>query len=113
MAQNELIKEFEATGYIAWINADIYPDGKIYTQEYTQWLEKQVLALREAGTMPRSLTDENGAKDLLRGEFFERYEGRGYNENGEMIEFTQKVPVTWSTIKEIYAKIVSHYMKKT
>jgi hypothetical protein len=41
----ELQKEFEATGYTSWINADLYPDGKIYTQEYTQWLERQVLAL--------------------------------------------------------------------
>lgn len=43
----ELQKEFEATGYTSWINADLYPDGKIYTQEYTQWLERQVLALRQ------------------------------------------------------------------
>ena len=43
----DLQKEFEATGYTSWINADLYPDGKIYTQEYTQWLEKQVLALRQ------------------------------------------------------------------
>ena len=43
----DLQKEFEATGYTSWINADIYPDGKIYTQEYTKWLETQVLALRK------------------------------------------------------------------
>ena len=45
----DLQKEFEATGYTSWINADLYPDGKIYTQEYTQWLEKQVLAFRKLG----------------------------------------------------------------
>lgn len=44
----DLQKEFEATGYTSWINADLYPDGKIYTQEYTEWLEKQVQALRIA-----------------------------------------------------------------
>lgn len=43
----ELQKEFEATGYASYINANLYPDGKIYTQEYTQWLERQVLALRQ------------------------------------------------------------------
>lgn len=43
----DLQKEFEATGYTSWINANLYPDGKIYTQEYTQWLERQVLALRQ------------------------------------------------------------------
>lgn len=43
----DLQKEFEVIGYISWINADIYPNGKIYTQEYTKWLETQVLALRK------------------------------------------------------------------
>jgi hypothetical protein len=38
----DLQKEFEATGYTSWINLDLYPDGKIYTQEYTQWLEAKV-----------------------------------------------------------------------
>lgn len=42
----DLQKEFEATGYTSWINTDLYPDGKIYTQEYTEWLEKQVQELR-------------------------------------------------------------------
>jgi hypothetical protein len=46
MIMTGLQQEFEATGYVSWINSDLYPDGKIYTQEYTQWLEKQVLALR-------------------------------------------------------------------
>lgn len=39
--------EFEALGYSSWINADIYPNGKIYTQEYTEWLEKNLLHLRK------------------------------------------------------------------
>ncbi len=59
--------------------------------------------------MPRSLTAENGAKALLMGEFFEEHECSYYNEDGELVEYTEKVPVSWTTIKEIYAKIVSHY----
>lgn len=43
----DLQKEFEATGYTSWINSELYPEGRIYTQEYTQWLEGQVLALRQ------------------------------------------------------------------
>jgi len=50
----DLQKEFEATGYTSWINANLYPDGKIYTQEYTEWLEKQVQALRIALVVGRS-----------------------------------------------------------
>lgn len=40
----DLRKHFEDTGYTAWINADLYPNGRIYTQEYTEWLEKKVLS---------------------------------------------------------------------
>ena len=50
----DLQKEFEATGYTSWINADLYPDGKIYTQEYTQWLERQVFALRQTPVVGQS-----------------------------------------------------------
>ena len=53
----DLQKEFEATGYTSWINADLYTDGKIYTQEYTQWLEKQVLALRQPPVSSSSFDD--------------------------------------------------------
>jgi len=44
---NYLQKEFEATGHAAWINSDIYPDGKIYTKEYTEWLEGLVMESRQ------------------------------------------------------------------
>lgn len=72
--------------------------------------------------MPLSLTAENGAKSLLSGEFFETIEINneeycGCNECDYCIEFPDieqivkiKIPVSWSTIKDIYAKIVSHYL---
>lgn len=41
-----LQEEFESTGYASWINSELYPDGKIYTKEYTHWLEQQVFSLR-------------------------------------------------------------------
>lgn len=43
---SDLQEEFEATGSASWINSDLYPNGKIYTKEYTEWLEKQVEELR-------------------------------------------------------------------
>ena len=52
----DLQKEFEATGYTSWINSDIYPDGKIYTKEYTEWLEKKILALRQRTAHLRTVT---------------------------------------------------------
>lgn len=42
----DLQKEFEEMGYASWISSDIYPDGKIYTKEYTLWLENKVKHLR-------------------------------------------------------------------
>lgn len=65
----DLQKEFEATGYTSWINADLYPDGKIYTQEYTEWLEKQVQALRIAlvvGQSEQLPTDEDCVNAIKR-----------------------------------------------
>ena len=59
--------------------------------------------------MPRRLTAENGAKALLTGEFFEEHECSYYDTDGELVECTEKVPVSWDTIKEIYKTIVAHY----
>ena len=66
-------------------------------------------ALHIGAVMPRILTAENGAKALLMGEFFEEHECSYYDADDELVEYTEKVPVSWSTIKDIYAKIVSHY----
>lgn len=55
--------------------------------------------------MPRNLTAENGAKGLLSGEFVEYYEA--YDE--EEGEYTVEIPVSWTTIKDIYKKIVAYY----
>jgi len=38
----DLQKEFESTGYSSWINSDIYPNGKVYTNEYVLWLEEKI-----------------------------------------------------------------------
>lgn len=84
-------------------------------------MNNENLALNNGVVMPRSLTAENGAKALLIGEFFESVEihneeycGCGkcdycmdFPDTEETI--TLKVPVSWTTIKEIYKKIVSHY----
>ena len=59
--------------------------------------------------MPRRLTAENGAKALLMGEFFEEHECSYYDADGQLVEYTEKVPVSWDTIKEIYKKVVAHY----
>lgn len=57
--------------------------------------------------LPTELTAENGAKALLNGEFHEDFDyyidGLGHT--------SAEVPVSWTTIKEIYSKIVNHYNK--
>ena len=62
-------------------------------------------ALHIDSVMPRRLTAENGAKALLCGEFNETIVC--HDEDGEPYEV--KMPVEWTTIKEIYAKIVDYY----
>ncbi len=76
---------------------------------------------RDTVLLPKKLTAENGAKGLLVGEFFETIEvqNEGYCGCGkcdfckefpdETETITQQVPVSWSTIKDIYDKIVIYY----
>ncbi|RJR07906.1 hypothetical protein C4588_06055 [Candidatus Parcubacteria bacterium] len=71
--------------------------------------------------LPRKLTAENGAKALLSGEFFESVETLCpecaesdencdcCHGNGMIIE---SVPVSWTTIKAIYDKIVGNFEVK-
>jgi len=70
--------------------------------------------------MPSELTAANGAKSLLMGEFSEEIEMQcpecDQDECDEDCEicsgnytYLQKVPVTWATIKAIYAKAAEHF----
>ena len=75
--------------------------------------------------LPRKLTAENGAKAALSGEFFETIEVPNpdycgcmncdyclHNGYDEPMYITQKVPVTWTTIKAIWDKAVEHFEKE-
>lgn len=42
MTKEQLREKFEQTGGASWINSDIYPDGRIYTKAYTEWLEQEI-----------------------------------------------------------------------
>ena len=71
--------------------------------------------------MPRELTADNGAKKLLIGEFFVEVELHnldycGCGECDYCIDYpdetevkVHKFPVPWTTIKEIYRKVVGYY----
>lgn len=70
--------------------------------------------------LPSELTAENGAKKLPIGEFFVEVEHScsacyfgGSDEECEVcggeIDWVQKHQIPWTTIKEIYSKIVDHY----
>lgn len=66
--------------------------------------------------MPKELTAENGAKHLLSGEFFESVQlectACDQDDDCEVCSgygtFTYRVPVSWATIKQIYAMAVKH-----
>ena len=72
-------------------------------------------------TMPKELTAENGAKALLIGEFYEEIKvpcmecaDMGETDDETCPEcfgentITRSVPVSWATIKEIYAMAVKN-----
>ena len=76
-------------------------------------------------SVPKELTAENGAKGLLIGEFHEAVELQcpECNDICEIDEdchicngdgtYFQKVPVSWTTVKEIYAMAVNHFAPPT
>ena len=75
--------------------------------------------LKETIQMPTELTAENGGKSLMIGEFkvevsydCQECYGEGCCQCDEVGTFTQEVPVSWPTIKAIYAKAVDHFGKQ-
>lgn len=67
-------------------------------------------------SVPRSLTAENGAKAALLGEFSVQQNitchecfGEGCDDCNGQGNWTNSVPVDWTTIKEIWAKGVEHF----
>jgi len=54
----DLQKQFESTGYASWINSEIYPDGQIYTKEYTEWLENKVKTQLSAPSFLEAIKSE-------------------------------------------------------
>jgi hypothetical protein len=57
--------------------------------------------------MPKELTAENGAKSLMIGEFFETREIE--NPEDEYETRIEKIPISWTSIKGIYKKVVEHF----
>jgi hypothetical protein len=62
--------------------------------------------------LPKELTSENGSKFLLIGEFHEIIDNPFHDEDDDDSPETLKVQVSWTTIKDIYAKIVTHHTGK-
>ena len=115
-----------------------FGDASTYTVKSIKALEQQKAEikklegenkeLREYYKLPLELTAENGAKYLMSGEFFESvkvdciyYQGSGEVLSMEHDEipciecagvgsWNHKVPVQWTTIKDIYKKVVTHFL---
>ena len=74
--------------------------------------------IKDTVKMPRRLTAENGGKYLMIGEFFETIDSPCQYEictpddcpicRGTGV-VQKKVPVSWQTIKEIYAKAADYF----
>lgn len=82
--------------------------------------EHRVSAVEGFVMMPKALTAENGAKGLMTGKFKEpiidmcfSYGDICHDTDCEDChgtgQYITEVPVSWSTIKEIYAMAVKHY----
>lgn len=61
---DKYIEEFEKKEpYTAWINSDIYPDGRIYTKEFTQHLFKKNNELKKELHEAKQLLNEWSMKE--------------------------------------------------
>jgi hypothetical protein len=78
-------------------------DGRNTFVLFAEWVEGLPGATQ--ASLPRRLTAENGAKAALIGEFHEEF--HFMDEEGD--ECTTKVPVSWDTIKRIWAAAVEHF----
>ena len=81
-------------------NNERYQFTKSEVLDFAKYYSKQ---LKLCGVMPRNLTAENGAKALLIGEFVECFDP---DESGN----AYIVPISWDSIKDIYKRIVDHYV---
>lgn len=57
--------------------------------------------------MPKTLTAENGSKGLMNGEFRESIDLYDPEEG----DYEQEVPIKWTTIKDMYRKLVEYHTK--
>lgn len=73
---------------------------------YSDLVEMIEEAQEKAQFMPERLTAENGAKALLLGEF---YESVTVDSEDEEEVYHIRVPVKWTTIKDMYKTIVKHF----
>jgi len=80
-----------------------YQEGVLLNHNEAKLVVELVKNLAIHNVMPRSLTAENGAKDLLRGEFVECFDP---DDSGN----PYIVPISWDSIKNIYKRIVDHYV---
>ena len=90
------------------------------SDKYLQWCQSSGLptpsgsellaydrGYRDAVGMPAALTAENGAKAALSGEFHESIEVPDPEDDDSTL--IESVPVSWTTIKAIYAAAVEHF----
>lgn len=89
--------------------------------EYHKRLSDIMEEFAKSVNLPLELTAENGAKDLLKGEFIETieivnpdycgcYECKKCSHGTGIDEVIKKeVPISWDNIKMIYKKIVEHF----
>ena len=91
-----------------------------FREGYVKAINDAINVVKDLNLLPTSLTVENGAKNLLCGEINETIEiaNNEYCDCGECNTcnnddnneyYMQKVPVKWTTIKDMYSKIVNFY----
>ena len=64
---------------------------------------------QELVQMPKTLTAENGSKGLMSGEYSVKFTTYYDDEGGESHEFVNEETIPWTTIKDMYKKLVEYH----
>ena len=108
---DNMVTTLNKKGYQQLITGNImaiekyFPECSLEKKHIIDVLNWSTKRIYDDHNMPSKLTAENGAKDLLRGEFYELFDP---DETGH----PTRIPISWNNIKKIYNKIVDHYDTK-
>ena len=119
MTNRELADAIDRAALVCAMHGAFSPSGPSTTKHLAELQAEQARRAKapvidERVLMPRALTAENGAKAALIGDFYVEVEVPNptpdvFEGSGDTGTYLNRYPVSWTTIKAIYAAAVKHF----